>query len=147
MGENREVEVQDKRGTKDCPDLFANIVMKVPNTMATVSPKSHRKVSITSLSRTEAISLHKQLGELFEKEAKEDHDEDTVTVERGMGKSEVPIKKDFSGVVPGQTGEGKDGNAENVESNTKAKEEVGTQKQPETTKEEGSNSKEQSQAS
>ncbi len=111
MSENREVHIQDKRGTEGCPDLFVNIIMKTANTMATVSGNSHKKLSTLGLSKEEAISLNEQLTELIEKDAKEN-----------------PVKKDFSGVVPDK--EVKDGNAKHVEPNDKAKETVGTQELP-----------------
>ncbi len=163
MEENRLVDLQDKRGTKDCPNLFANIVMKVPNTMATVSGKSHKKVSVTSLSKEEAISLHSQLGELIAKDVKENPEEtqgakdlpgvpnditeeeakeadervakEGVIVGRGMGKSGQPFQE-LSGV--------KDGN---MEPNSAVKEKVETQRQTETTKEEGSDSERKSETS
>ena len=145
MGEDREVELQDKRGTKDCPDLFANVVMLKANTMATVAGKSHRKVSVYSLSRTEAVSLHKQLGELFDKEAKEEECADAPKNQEEA--NEIAGEDEAKAAQGGELPKGvKDGSAENVESNKESKEEVGTQEQTETAKDEGSNSEGQSQA-
>ena len=57
MGENRIVEVRNMQGTKDCPDLFCNVIMKRPNTMATVSGSTHKKISIDGYSIDEAKDM------------------------------------------------------------------------------------------